>query len=1718
MAQSSSSSSSQPEDARADSKREIKRILNVRLLIGTLVAVVILTPVAFFWHSYQVGRTASAFLSRAESLEKEKNWGEASQYIFRYLRLRPDDVDARIRLAETFDKGSRDPWATSEYYYRALGMAPADRQPALRRRLAELLMAAQTYGSARAEAEKLLAADDQDPLGRRLLALALLGQYQTGTLLNESDKSPPVAQAFEDALVFEVKKLAQEVNKPGQEVSTLAETVTYLDQAIGQLPNEDIKLSSIKENLPTIKDDLSTIEDLIDSISESEELSAIRDRSSELSAVTQLSANLASIYRAKKDEELLLNEQQRAETDTVRKSRADQKMDDMVEIVVQAQKKAGKMVARLPDALEATLDNLEAKLDDLKAKLDDAEADLDDLTAVLDRLMIGRDALEADLDDLTACPAVAYLARYQYRISHEGSSTGDSELEKALKDDLAKALELSPNHLTVRLVAGEHAQREAIRARRAQATEEADKFFDEAVAHYGYIIDTIAPANGQTYLLLGNIHETRGDLDDAIKTYRLGLERTNNESPDLYRLYLNIELASILIKQPEPDETKRKANLTESNDQLAAFDRLLAELEPQWRQLWSRRQQSPALILELKNTRDLVRANWLLQEGEVLPALPLLKRVATGPASTTDIRIRFKAWHLLGRVFFASQQWDRAAAAFEQAGLLDPTSLPEWRLAADAWRNAGRVEGVVRCLKRILEQRDSAEIWLALARAQFQSQAYLPKQQRRWEPFIAAFNRAKDPNCPEPLRDNVWRLNLLKADYRFARGETTGQESQTAKDEALKLLRDAENDFAESKDLFRRLVLIYEQLGATTDADRTLAEFDRLVEKDKHTDESVVAYVLRAQLCMKRKLYEQARQELHSGLENKDLSAVAQLALHRELINLDLQQAETKATFMTMARDGLAKLHAKRPQNVKLLRQLATLAQDAGDFSEAEVWENKLAELEGPDATHWRLFRAQRLLATAKDRSDQRLDEAEELLAQIQTRRPEWSRAFALKGTLLARRGQAEMAIEAYQNAIRLGERRVIIYERLIGLLLGAGRFAEADQELAHLRDYLPFTQTLSLLDMAVAEQLGQLDRAVDVARSEVERRPEDAAAHMRLGHLLDANRQAVEATTDAEAAFRTAVQLAPTDVRTHNALFAHYLRAGRPDRARETLDELEKALLKLEDKAKSDETLSQSELDEELSRSRLARAYVMGQGYERLGDREEALKYFKEAEDLAPDNVAIKLRLAGLLIQSSVKEDTENAEKILRDVPQSAPEYGNARRALVQILVARGGRKEWQEARQLLERSPSVEMSAPDQRLLIQILRQRKGRDNLQKARRLLEELVAESKTISDADHLLFAHLYETEGRLQTARQHYVSVVSRPEPNKQYVAQYINFLLRHNDLHQASRQLDSLERLTPDDLRTLGLRARWADQIERLAADDSDLLKSWLQKQSEPDIESVVEKRANDALQRVGEDPKKEAQLARDIGSIYVQIKQHQAAERWFRRLFELTPEEFQPLAVVLAKQGRTKEAITLCKNADDSDNPLKSVAILASVLVSAAEPAEEDFELAEPLLEQCLEDGRSNVGLLEAVAGIRIVQQKTDKAIELYLEMLQLNSRHPRALNNLATLLSEIPGRENEALLHINQAIEIQGEQPALLDTKGMVLVHSGKADEAVDLLKQATFVPNADPRFSFHLAVAYQRTGQTDEARDALQLARDRDLEGTILTAMDRKLLEELAEELR
>jgi tetratricopeptide (TPR) repeat protein len=85
----------------------MKKTLNYRYLLKLLIVLAIVAGGVHLLHARQAGKQADAFLHQAETAEKEGRLDRAASYLGRYLALRPSETDVRARLGLALAKVAR---------------------------------------------------------------------------------------------------------------------------------------------------------------------------------------------------------------------------------------------------------------------------------------------------------------------------------------------------------------------------------------------------------------------------------------------------------------------------------------------------------------------------------------------------------------------------------------------------------------------------------------------------------------------------------------------------------------------------------------------------------------------------------------------------------------------------------------------------------------------------------------------------------------------------------------------------------------------------------------------------------------------------------------------------------------------------------------------------------------------------------------------------------------------------------------------------------------------------------------------------------------------------------------------------------------------------------------------------------------------------------------------------------------------------------------------------------------------------------------------------------------------------------------------------------------------------------------------------------------------------------------------------------------------------
>jgi tetratricopeptide (TPR) repeat protein len=340
---------------------------------------------------------------------------------------------------------------------------------------------------------------------------------------------------------------------------------------------------------------------------------------------------------------------------------------------------------------------------------------------------------------------------------------------------------------------------------------------------------------------------------------------------------------------------------------------------------------------------------------------------------------------------------------------------------------------------------------------------------------------------------------------------------------------------------------------------------------------------------------------------------------------------------------------------------------------------------------------------------------------------------------------------------------------------------------------------------------------------------------------------------------------------------------------------------------------------------------------------------------------------------------------------------------------------------------------------------------------------------------------------------------------------QFVGFCINLGQPELAEPWLNEFIANNASNMQALALKAQWMHAMHQ-----------------DMEIDDLVEPAAKSALEQLTDD-RQRAALCYTVGRIYTATEMYSEALPWHERLFDLAPEGYAPLAVNLARLGRTSEMLRVCEKAIPSVGLDKVAAKLAEALSGVPRLSEMSLHSGDDLVDQALRAHPKEQPLLMTSAALRARQQEIEEAAELYERVLDQDPRNIIALNNQATLLAEMPGTGDhlsKAIQRIDKAILYEGVQAGLLDTRGVTLImraerERGKAAfwyaEAVAVLRQACWSDKADARHFFHLAIALESANQRPESEQALQTALKNGLEDMLLTPDDLRQLARLKKEM-
>ncbi len=1066
---------------------------------------------------------------------------------------------------------------------------------------------------------------------------------------------------------------------------------------------------------------------------------------------------------------------------------------------------------------------------------------------------------------------------------------------------------------------------------------------------------------------------------------------------------------------------------------------------------------------------------------------------------------RIQAGQLLAESYSRRELWDMVGQTLDRCVSLAPNDTSLRRMAAAAWRNTGTADRAAQQLAKLDD--GSFESALEIARVTLMSEVAKPRELADMPAVVKAIQLARQryEQAPADVRStlNGWQLELLELNFAVDNAEQVATPEQRL--DQLQAIAQAHPGVSEVQ------MLAATSLAAGGRPEDSQQAIGRLKDIATASGESADSANLALAIASSRVAggeIQEAITEIKSAIQR---FPDQQLRLAKSGADLVLRNKQFNQAYALLRSIPEEKLDTDALMS---LANLANLVQAEGSQSGLDItqdlsrWIDRLKAIEGDEGTHWRYLTAQQLLLKSKTASNpqEQLNEATRLFNEIDARRPHWGAAAALGGQIAAQKGFSNDAIALLRRAIRDGDRQLNTVWLLVSELKATNHLEEAEQELQRMGSVSASFLPMSAMLVDLAQGRGDFDRAVTVARDLVASQSSEYTSWLVLAQALltASNRSGI--SPDAKQAMlvegwqalEKAKELSQgKDVSVWDARFRFQLASGDNAAAEQELIALQQTAIKSD-----------------------VRLLAAGRGYLLLKNFDKARSLFEASLAMNPKSSEAYLALADM--HNRMGDATASLEA-LRSAQAASPENQELRERLAINLAFGAVGDAGQTDQQLAEINKLLSnvsiYSSPRARLVKALIELSKGNAQQQNDAQLALREIARAPSMEgdDANRILsgyFARLWlsqPTETDSPAAQRNFSDAVrffdnlaGRASPNGLDVARYADFLLKayvvernsehvqlaQSHLAEAERIVQKLESISGSSIASLQLKVRLA--IANGKSDEIEALTSgWVQGAGE--LDAVQEQRAWELAGRT----------LGDLGLAEDSIV-------WMEQVYEQDPSKYQLLVVALAKAQQIDRALQISLVGYHSNPSAEAAALIAEVAMTRVKVAlSADIEEA---LREALEKFNSSAQFLEAYATLRLMQERFDEAATWFDAVEKLSPGRVRTLNNLAMALSELPMGKELALQKINQAIDIQGRLPELLDTLGLVLLRNGRFDEARKVLTEAVDRLN-DPRFSLHLAQVAFAQDDLKQAQQAWQQIDRSKLADSSLTSQEQAVLAKL-----
>lgn len=786
-----------------------------------------------------------------------------------------------------------------------------------------------------------------------------------------------------------------------------------------------------------------------------------------------------------------------------------------------------------------------------------------------------------------------------------------------------------------------------------------------------------------------------------------------------------------------------------------------------------------------------------------------------------------------------------------------------------------------------------------------------------------------------------------------------------------------------------------------------------------------------------------------------------------ELAETNLEKYRKQNPYDKSVLIDMARLHASMGRNLSAQESLGEFLEAFPDSAEGHEAKGILDMADkNPASAEAELLRALQIepgrvsasVVLAKVYAEQkRFDEATPIVRSVLEKDPVNKGALYLDASIAAATGNEERMMKAYATLAETYPNEAIAEYMVAKGMLSRKEYDRADTVGQGMIGKFPAEPYGLKIRGLVAFFRGEYASAITFFSGALnKRRDVESFFYLGLSHYGSGNLES--ALTE----LRMAADGAPGDTRSLEMISLIYLQQGR---IAESIAEAEKVIALNPENA--------------VARTILSDALVAS------GNSEKALQELERVTELKPEDYGASIK-KGLLHMSM--GDMGGTEDALQAALNSAPDNTRPRLVLASFYLRSGNRaKAMQTLEQGLNGSPEdASLYIPMARMLL-----------LENKRQEAVGLLAKAKAADPADPAA----YSTMATIRLAENDAAGAMAEYDTLLANRPEYADALLQKAAILEAMGRQEDADACYTAALPKGGVKAHFGYAASLIKRGDAEGALSVVERGlALVPLESRLVGLKADLLLRLKrfEDVLalcRDMEMRQSGSSVGLEIRTRlmmgdaKGAQRVARQLCEFSPrnpEGYQALANVHLASGQIDEAVAALEEGVEKAGPEPGLFLALGKLHAG----KGDMDKAIAYLDAALKRDPKFVVGHTAKGDVLMAQGKRDKAIESYTKALEIADAFVPALNNLAMVYADMPGKAPESLRLAYTAYSRAPWDPSVLDTFGYSFIRNGKHDEAVKVLEKAAQIAGDNPTVLYHLGLAYSGAGNAGRAREVLQ----------------------------